>query len=375
MPGSIFVLHDDGTLMEMQETPYDSEAVLQLLLADYPNLLAGDQIDPAHPRRWLLVSREMRVSGDEGADRGSLDHLFLDQDAVPTLVEVKRSENTQIRREVVGQMLDYAANGVAFWSVEEIRSRYERTCGERKIDPNEKLTEFLGTEAEREDFWQRVKTNLQAGRIRLIFVADEIPPGLRRIVEFLNGQMDPAEVLAIEIRQHVGQGLKALAPMLIGQTAAAERAKSAGARPGRKWDETSFFADLQAKQPDAVPVARRILDWSKSKVPRIDWGEGKQDGSFVPVLHHKGIDYPLFAVYTYGNFETHFQHYLNRPPFTSEPLRVEKLNRLNAIPGVSLPQDSIARRPSIPLKSLLEEGRTEALLSVYEWVLEQIRTV
>jgi len=126
MPGSIFVLHDDGTLIEMPETPYDSEALLQRLLADYSNLLVGDQIDPAQPRRWLLVSREMRVSGDQGADRGSLDHLFLDQDAIPTLVEVKRSENSQIRREVVGQMLDYAANGVAFWSVEEIRSRYER---------------------------------------------------------------------------------------------------------------------------------------------------------------------------------------------------------------------------------------------------------
>jgi len=82
-------------------------------------------------------------------------------------------------------------------------------------------------------------------------------------VEFLNGQMDPAEVLAIEIRQHVGPGLRALAPMLIGQTAAAERAKSGGASPGRKWDETSFFAELHAKHPDAVPVAKTILDWSK----------------------------------------------------------------------------------------------------------------
>jgi hypothetical protein len=38
--------------------------------------------------------------------RWSLDHLFLD---VPTLVEVKRSTDTRVRREVVGQMLDYAA--------------------------------------------------------------------------------------------------------------------------------------------------------------------------------------------------------------------------------------------------------------------------
>ena len=137
MSGSIFILHDDGNLVEMKETPYDSEALLQRLLADYSNLPAGDQIDPDNPRSWLLLSREMRVLGDEGTDRGYLDHLFLDQDAVPTLVEVKRSENAQIRREVVGQMLDYAANGVAFWSVDDIQARYEASCRQRSVDPDE----------------------------------------------------------------------------------------------------------------------------------------------------------------------------------------------------------------------------------------------
>jgi hypothetical protein len=32
------------------------------------------------------------------------------------------------------------------------------------------------------DFWDRVKTNLAAGRIRLLFVADSIPSELKRIV-------------------------------------------------------------------------------------------------------------------------------------------------------------------------------------------------
>jgi hypothetical protein len=43
----------------------------------------------------------------------SLDHLVVDQDAVPTFVEVKRASDTPARREVVAQMLDYAANGRA----------------------------------------------------------------------------------------------------------------------------------------------------------------------------------------------------------------------------------------------------------------------
>lgn len=37
-----------------------------------------------------------------------MDHLFVDQDAIPTLVEVKRSSDTRIRREVVGQLLEYS---------------------------------------------------------------------------------------------------------------------------------------------------------------------------------------------------------------------------------------------------------------------------
>ncbi len=190
-----------GGLVEMTEQPYGTEELLQKLLADYPNLLAGDQIDRDVPRRWLLVSREVSLASEEdGAGRWSVDHLFLDQDAVPTIVEVKRSTDTRIRREVVGQMLDYAANAVVYWPVERLQAQFEANREEYE----QALIELLGdAEVSPEQFWQKVKTNLQAGKVRLIFVSDEIPTELRRIVEFLNQQMDPAEVLAVEIKQYV----------------------------------------------------------------------------------------------------------------------------------------------------------------------------
>ncbi len=34
----------------------------------------------------------------------------------------------------------------------------------------------------------------------MVFVADVIHPELKRIVEFLNAQMSPAEVIALELR-------------------------------------------------------------------------------------------------------------------------------------------------------------------------------
>jgi len=47
---------------------------------------------------------------EAGVSVGSLDHLFLDEAGVPTLVEVKRSSDTRARREMVAQMLDYFNN-------------------------------------------------------------------------------------------------------------------------------------------------------------------------------------------------------------------------------------------------------------------------
>ena len=77
-------------------------------------------------------------------------------------------------------------------------------------------------------FWQSVEANLQRGRIRMLFVADRIPTELRRIVEFMNEQMKPAEVLAVEVKQYTstdGDDLRTLVPTVIGQTAEAQQRK------------------------------------------------------------------------------------------------------------------------------------------------------
>ena len=197
----------------MVETAYDTEDVLQALIARFPDLLAGDQLPGDVPRRWLLIGREAALPAEEdGAGRWSVDHLFLDQDGVPTLVEVKRSSDTRIRREVIGQMLDYAANAVVYWPIDELRSVFERRCETEGRDAETELGPVLGEEDE-ETYWAQAGANLKAGRIRLVFVADQIPRELRRVVEFLNGQMS-AEVLAIEVKQYVGEGdVRTLVPV------------------------------------------------------------------------------------------------------------------------------------------------------------------
>lgn len=375
MDREIFLVSADGKLVSMQATPYDSERLLQEILANHPALLAGSAIDPVKPRRWLLVRREAGLPSEEaGGARWSVDHLFLDQDGVPTLVEVKRSSDTRIRREVVGQMLDYAANAVVHWPVESLRSTFEARCQLEGSDPEEQVAALLQGTASTEEFWQNVKTNLQAGRIRLLFVADQIPVELRRVVEFLNTQMDPAEVLAIEIPQFVGPGVRTLVPTVLGRTAESEQRKAPGqSRPTEAWTEERFFAELatRASRP-AVAAARRILDWATRRTTRIWWGRGSQSGSFVPVLSHAGTDHQLFAVWTYAALEVYFYWYQYKDPFVTEASRLEILERLNAIDGIALPADSVNKRPSIPLDLIASDARLSAVLTVFDRVIERI---
>jgi hypothetical protein len=370
--GCIYLLKADSKLLAMEEAPYESESLLQKLLADHADLLAGDQIDAEEPRRWLLVTREMAVPGEpDGAGRWSLDHLFLDQDAIPTLVEVKRSSDTRIRREVIGQMLDYAANAVVYWPFEEIKARFESRCKDDGDDPDAKLVGLLGEGQDISNFWQSVKTNLQAGRVRLLFIADEIPIELRRVVEFLNSQMDPAEVLAIEVKQFVGENLKTLVPRVVGQTESARRKKKVEPGEPRQWDESSFFSELsQRRGEQEAAVARRLLDWANEHGLRIWWGQGKKDGSFFPMYDNRFGQNFLFSVWTYGNVEIQFQH-MKTPPFGEEGKRRELAQRLSAI-GVSISEDALKKRPTFGLSLLLQPGQLDAFMGAFDWVLSEI---
>jgi len=277
--GSGIFLRDGDSLTEMQSTTVLLEDELQQLLAQFPELLG---LRPNEPVRLVLVEREAGLpSSPDGAARWSIDHLFLDQDGVPTIVEVKRGDNTQIRREVVGQMLDYAANAIAFWPVETIRAKFEaKFVGELK--PEIELRERLGIDNV-DDFWTHVRDNLATGKLRLLFVADSIPDELKRIVEFLNNQMSRTEVLAVEIKQYQHGGKVAIMPRVFGESSMSSQAKGNVSRSrATPWTWDEFREVLQTnKGLEAVKSAKRLLDRAHEANLRVVWGRGPTFGSFI----------------------------------------------------------------------------------------------
>ena len=226
MPERIYTSASDGTLEALEETPFPTEDELRALIAEHPELLDDEQIRPGDARRCILVTREKGIAPSAGeAARWSVDHLIIDQDAVPTLAEVKRGSNPEIRRTIVGQLLEYAAHASETWTAEELRGAFERQAEARGRDADAELAVLLQTDEDPDvdGFWEDVSTNLAAKRLRLLFVSDLIPDPLARVVEFLNAQMSDIEVLAVEIKRFHGTSAQTLVPRVNGRRACVAR--------------------------------------------------------------------------------------------------------------------------------------------------------
>ena len=260
-----------GSLAPLNEEPFAVENELQELIAEHPELLDGEQVRPGDPRRWLLIKREKGIaeSSDAGS-RWSLDHLIVDQDAVPTLVEVKRGSNSEIRRTIVGQMLEYAANAARTWTGDELRQTFENAAAADGLDPDEELGRLLQVDGEpdADGFWEKVSTNLTATRLRLLFVADEIPDTLERIVMFLNAQMPNIEVLAVEIKQFRGESTQTLVPRVLGRVSNAPTRSSSGSR--QRLTRETFLDDFT--DGEERNAAQRLLDVAQGSGAAFEWG-------------------------------------------------------------------------------------------------------
>lgn len=387
MSDTIFLRQGDK-LVSLVRTEFGCEADIQALLADYPEVIAGSQINPEDPRRWLLVAREMSVPDAAGeSDEFRIDHLFIDQDAVPTLVEVKGSWSTELRREVVGQMLDYASRAAAFWTADRLADRFGARCAHDGLDAVTVLRQHLQVpddpRSPADDFWRRAESNLRAGNIRLLFVADRVPESLKRVVEFLNSQMRMTEVLALELPQFVGSGVQTLVPRLFGMTAETRTRRRAssgsdGSASADAWTEADFINHMRAKHGEqAEAITNALLEAARAsgakiattvtaliptwpRVARPDW---QTDLDWVFPFHIKD----------YGSIVTYFTSLRNRPPFDRDSVRLELLEKLNAIPGVSISRDSVNGKPGFPLAALGPPTSLAAFVAVMDWVREQVQ--
>ena len=372
MPNSIFVLNGQSHPVAVNQAAFDLESDLQTLIAQYPDLLPGHLINPADPRRWLLVQQEMGIPDDEDlGDRWRLDHLFLDQDGVPTLVEVKMERDQRGRREVVAQMLDYAANAVLRWSFERIQAALKIRCSENNVSADEVLADFIGTENS-DEFWGKVKKNLESQTIRMIFLSDKIHPELRTIVEFLNRQMNPAEVLAVELQYFADDSrtIRTLVPTIYGHVAAAKPGRSSAVVKSIGMEDFVKLVD-ESKSPNRSAFVKRLIAWTEQKGFGMDFRMGPNRSVFIPICKvGKQVTYPV-SCKDFGKLVFQMRYYQSYEQFQNEETLRELESMLTKIPGFD-PRGGMKGLPFVDMDMLASEQDRKAVLDVIDWILQTL---
>ena len=161
------ILRKDNQSYQLYNVGYSGEYELQEILAGHPELLREDTDKPL-----LTVCREAPIEGQ------FLDILMIDSTGMPVAVEVKLTKNSDIRRKVAGQILEYASL-LSNLTVDELDS----VSGEKL---SETLQIFAREETENfDDLRKNCGMHLKAGEIRIIVAVDRAPESLIQIFEFL----------------------------------------------------------------------------------------------------------------------------------------------------------------------------------------------
>jgi len=248
---------------------------LQQLIFDHPDLLPVAEVDPIFGP-LVSLCRELETPA------GPVDNLCINNLGMLTLAECKLWRNPQARREVVGQILDYAAQ-LSRWDYTTL----EQAVGRARKDANFSLYDFLcGTGADagpEATFVDRVNNNLRRGRFLLLIVGDGIRERVEAIAEFLQQQAHLNFSFAlVEIRRyHLPDGLgtaQLVVPRVLTRTVEIERAvvrledgrlvaapgagPSAAQPPARRSTITEqyFFEQLAGLDPALPGRVRQFFD-------------------------------------------------------------------------------------------------------------------
>lgn len=153
-----------------------SEECLQSLIFNHPKSLPISEIDPTY-EGIVPVCTELKTQS------GYIDALFCNPLGRIVIVEFKLWRNPAARREVIGQILDYAKD-LASWSYEELQTKVSlktETTGNALF----KMVQKAKTGLKEKEFVDNVSRNLRRGEFLLLIVGDGIREGVENIVGFV----------------------------------------------------------------------------------------------------------------------------------------------------------------------------------------------
>jgi len=346
-------IQTNTSLDTLKEESFDNELALQILLEQYPELIPSDEIigNPS----FFLIQREFPVS------TGYIDHLFIDQLMVPTIVETKVN-NPEIRRKIIGQGYEYLTsitfelNGKQI--IEMAKTQWkgqfdievEKRLGIKELDAKE------------------IDKNLKKPRLRLIFVADFIPRELRKFVEFINSASRGIDVYAVQIEQFLLDDKKIISVSTWGPTESVIHDKSISMGVMTKEE----FINKINQSEDLTPGVKEtfigrvnsILDLAEELHISVAWGSK----SFRLTISHEGKEIKLLEFYYNGNSWVYFVPIVERTPVINEIY-----DKLNTVFDFQMKHLDSKSQYKMGIRNLyqLSPEQFESLIQIIKSVLER----
>ena len=153
------------------------EADIQDLVDKHPSALPIEEIDPMFAGA-VSVCREMQLG-----KAGRVDNFLITPTGLPVLIECKLWRNPEARREVIGQILDYA-KVLSRWSFSDLQREVSRRTGKGPTALLD-LVRVAKPETEEIHFTDAVTQNLRRGRFLLLILGDGVREDVEAIASYL----------------------------------------------------------------------------------------------------------------------------------------------------------------------------------------------
>lgn len=286
------VADSEGVALRVLEGAFN-EAWLQEFVFRHSEALPISEIEPIFGS-LIPVCRELRTSA------GPVDILFVNSEGLLTLVECKLWMNPEARREVIGQILDYAKD-VSTWSYEQLQESI-RNSTKGKVSSLFEVVANSSEELDERDFIDSVSRNLKRGRFLLLIVGSGIRESVELLTDFLqrhahmNFTLALVEIGIFRIPENSANAYLAL-PRIIAKTVEIERAvirieegnivaelpPAEGTKTGtrRTISEQAFYEELAKADPRASRELQEFLDRAKELGLYVEPGDNSLKLKFV----------------------------------------------------------------------------------------------
>ncbi len=285
----------------IESSRFDQEAALEGYLEQFPDLIPLDLAGNPPPN--ICIGRQVT------AGSGAIDLLFMDTTGLVTIVEAKLAKNPELRRKVIGQIVEYASI-VCQWSAERLEQKANEYL-RRKGSPGDLYSALVSLSPHppgdgpplpplsKEALQSRISSNLGKGIIRLIIAVDELVEPLLATVKFLNAS-SKFDLSVLQVREFQLQGnQRILIPYLF--TDPAKPTSPA------QWDLDGFLQQSSQRPDDEFRVLKKLIDFAESEQATL-WGRGANIASFQFVIHAVGVDkqFPAYFVMANGKMSFDF---------------------------------------------------------------------